>query len=58
MNSCFSFTDTVNEDVDTMDTNLEDVDILNLENVKRDMEAITSDMVILGETQIGSILRN
>ena len=43
-----------------MDTDL-DVDTVNLENVKKDMdtvEALTSNMVSLTETQIGALLRN
>ena len=39
-----SFTDTVNKDVDTMDTNL-DVDTVNLENDKRDIEELTSNIL-------------
>ena len=48
MNSFFSFTDIVNEEVDTMDT---DLDTVNLENVKEDMETLSG-------TQIGALLRN
>ena len=55
-----SSTDTVNSDVNTMDTN-PDVDTVNLESVKKEMdtvEALTYDMVLLSETQIGDLLGN
>ena len=57
---CFSFTDTVKGDVNTVDANL-DVDTVYLENVKEDtmdtLEGLVSDMVILSDTQIGALLR-
>ena len=58
---CFSFTDTANGDVNTMDANL-DVDAVSLENVKKDtmgtLEGLASDIVKISETKIGALLQS